>query len=235
MRTNTEPRASDGSGGLPGPGLARLLTLFSPAFPIGAFAWSHGLEAAIAEGRLADGPGVEAWIAFLLARGSGRTDLVLMAEAHRAARTGDAPRLGAVTALATALAGGAERRAETLALGAAFVEASRPWGEGLFEPGEAPAYPVAVGRLGAHLSLALPDTALGLAHGFAANLVSAALRLVPLAQSRSVVVLRNLEGPIEAAARFAARSTLDDLGSASLVSDIAALRHEALETRLFRS
>ncbi|UIJ72303.1 urease accessory protein UreF [Aurantimonas sp. HBX-1] len=230
--------------------LPQLLTLFSPAFPIGGFAWSHGLEAAVAEGIVTDGDGLAAWVALLLDRGSGWNDLVLMAEAFHAAAAGDRGRLASVAELAVALAGSAERRAETLALGAAFAEASAHWaGEG-GEPGTATAegglaavtapcgglpYPVAAGRLAAMAGLPLAETLIAYAHGFAAALVSAAVRLVPLPQSVAVRVLHGLEPAIADAAGRAARATLDDLGSSALGSDIAAMRHETLHTRLFRS
>ncbi len=279
--------------------LASLLTLFSPAFPIGAFAWSHGLEAAIAEDRLvaepvvgpeveearaekaasarprspsaptpdiADGPvlqpsdgslrrtpradasdAVTAWVETLLDRGSGWNDGVLLVEAFHAAAAGDRTRFDDAADLAEALAGSAERRAETLALGTAFAEAAMPWmgdagnqGMGLADTSEraafAPlAYPVAVGRLAVEAGLPLAETLLAFAHGFAASLVSAAVRLVPLAQSDAVHVMHRLEPVIAAFAERVARSKLDDLGSAAIGSDIAAMRHETLSTRLFRS
>lgn len=224
--------------------LPQLLTLFSPAFPIGGFAWSHGLETAVAEGLLNDADSVADWIAVLLDRGSGWNDCVLLAEAWHAAKDGDAHRLAAVAELALALAGSAGRRAETLALGTAFAEASRPWLDasrqgwevgGRQDDSAAAPYPVAAGHLAASAGLPLADTLLGYSHGFAASLVSAAVRLVPLAQSDAVRVLRRLEPVLQATAEHAARSTLDDLGSAALGSDIAALRHETLRTRLFRS
>ena len=236
------------------PPLVSLLTLFSPAFPIGGFAWSHGLEAAIAEHWLAAGhtspsapAAVAAWIETLLDRGSGWNDGVLLVEAFHAVFAGDRTRFDAVAELAEALAGSAERRAETLALGAAFAEAARPWtsdadargpamGEAFARVEPAPfAYPVAVGRLAAQAGLPLAETLAAFAHGFAASLVSVAVRLVPMAQSDAVAVLHRLEPAIADFAQKARRSTLDDLGSAALGSDIAAMRHETLSTRLFRS
>ena len=268
--------------------LVSLLTLFSPAFPIGAFAWSHGIEAAIAEDRLAAKPAtgpdragptsrvrsvsprttaadVADWIETLLDRGSGWNDGVLLVEAFRACVAGDRARFEAAADLAEALAGSAERRAETLALGTAFAEAAMPWmvkgqtegaseGEGgrggeaaegrrylpgrrrESSPDHAPlAYPVAVGRLAATAGLPLAETLAAFAHGFAASLVSAAVRLVPLAQSDAVRILHRLEPVIADFSARAKRSTLDDLGSVALGSDIAAMRHETLATRLFRS
>ena len=243
---NVRVDSATGSGISP---LISLLTLFSPAFPIGAFAWSHGLEAAIAEDRLViDRPAdsrtsragsaeaVAAWIETLLDRGSGWNDGVLLVEAFGAADRRDQPRFDGVAELAVALAGSAERRAETLALGTAFAEAATPWVGRETNAAHAPlAYPVTVGRVAAEAGLPLADILAAFAHGFAASVVSAAVRLVPLAQSDAVAILHRLEPAIANFAARAAGTTLDDLGSAALVSDISAMRHETLSTRLFRS
>ena len=221
--------AGEGSDGLAA--LARLLTWTSPAFPIGAFAYSHGLESAIAGGQVRDGDALFTWIETLLLHGSGWNDLVFLTRAHRLR----GPEAGSdwldLTALARASAGSAERRRETLDLGRAFTEAAAPWGqEG---DGEAVAYPVALGALAAREGVPLRPALLAFAHAFAANLVSVALRLVPLGQREGVRVLKRLEPVFEAATQKAAVSTLDDLGSAAILSDIAALRHETLQPRLF--
>ena len=211
--------------------LARLLTWTSPAFPIGAFAYSHGLEAAVAGAQVRDGDALFTWVETLLLHGSGWNDLVFLAEAHRLR----GPEAGAdwldLAALARASAGSAERRRETLDLGRAFAEAAAPWGA---EPdGEGVAYPVALGALAAREDVPLASALLAFAHAFAANLVSAAVRLVPLGQREGVRVMKRLEPVFGAATQKAAASTLDDLGSAAILSDIAALRHETLQPRLF--
>ncbi|KQT69963.1 MULTISPECIES: urease accessory protein UreF [unclassified Aureimonas] len=215
--------------------LLRLMTWLSPAFPIGAFAFSHGLESAIAERRITDGEGVADWIALLLTEGSGWNDLVLFAQAHQAASAGDAPRLRDLAELARALGGSAERRDETLSLGDAFQRSSAPWASAPADAVEGLAYPLAVAQLAARSGIALPQALGAFAHGFAANLVSAATRLVPLGQSAAMRALHRLEPVILSAAERAAASTPDDLGSSAILSDIAAMRHETLSTRLFRS
>jgi urease accessory protein len=208
--------------------LLRLATWMSPGFPVGAFAWSHGVEAAVAEARIADGTQARDWIVCLLERGSGWNDLVLLAEGYRAA--GDPERLAAVAELAEALAGSRERRIETVALGAAFAEAVRPWSDCSAAP-----YPVAVALAAARGGVALEPALVAYANGFASNLLSALVRLVPLGQSEAVRILHDLEPSILASASRAAASSLDDLGSCAVMSEIAAMRHETLPTRLFRS
>ena len=212
--------------------LLRLLTWLSPAFPVGMFGWSHGLEQAIADGTVTDGDGLIDWISGLVEFGSGWTDAVLLAEAHAAAS--DPDRLAGGAALAAALAPSAERLAETLGQGNAFLKAVRAW------PDAAPlldqaAWPVAVGAACGLAVIPLADALTATLHAFASNLVSVALRAIPLGQTEGVRVLAAVEPVILATALRAARSTLDDLGSAALMSDIAALRHETLQPRLFLS
>jgi urease accessory protein len=226
--------------------LLKLMAWLSPAFPVGAFAYSHGLESAVADGLVRSRDDAFDWIASLLRRGSGWNDLVLFAEAHRAVSRGDATALAEVAELGAALAGSNERRIETLDLGLAFAAASEPWrreGETgaidapprpVGEAGDVP-YPVAVGALAARHAVPLEPALAAFAQSFAANLVGAAVRLVPLGQRDAVALLRDLEPLVTRMAKAAAASSLDDLGSAAILSEIATMRHETLSTRLFRT
>lgn len=212
--------------------LLRLLTWLSPAFPVGMFGWSHGLEQAIADGTVSNGDDLIDWINGLVEFGSGWTDAVLLAEAHAAAR--DPGRLQDVADLAAALAPSAERLAETLGQGAAFLKAVRAWPDAAPAVDPAP-WPIAVGAACGLAGIAIEDAATATLHAFATNLVSVALRAIPLGQTEGVRVMAAVEPVVLAAAARAARSTLDDLGSAALLSDIAAMRHETLQPRLFLS
>ena len=141
--------------------------------------------------------------------------------------------------LAAAAQPGRERRAETLGQGDAFAIAAEVWGVPLLAElranGQPIAYPVAVGALAAAQGVAVDATALAFLHGFAANLVSAAVRLVPLGQTAGLRVLSALEPAVQDVAAGTSSATLDDLGGACFRSDIAAMRHETQYTRLFRT
>jgi urease accessory protein len=223
-----------GDAGLRDAHLLRLLTWLSPAFPVGAFAYSHGLEQAIHDGAVRSATQLEAWIAALVQHGSGWTDAVLCKAAWEAAAAHDAAALADVAELAQALPASLERRRETLAQGEAFLAAAKPW---LPQAEHKPAlpYPVAVGALAGALGVPRAATLTAWLHAFCANLVSAAVRAVPLGQTDGVAVIAGLEPAILAAVARAAASTLDDLGSAAIISDIAAMRHETLQPRLFIS
>ncbi len=213
----------------------------SPAFPVGGFAYSHGLEWAQEAGDVTGEAGFLAWMTDLLEHGSPRNDAVLFAEAHRAAGARDGVRLASVAELALALAGSAERRLETVTQGDAFVQAaSATWPCGALDDLRAAwdgpvAYPVAVAAAAAGHGIPLPEALPAFGLGLVANLVSAAVRLGIVGQTGGQRVTAALVPAVEALAQIAAGSTLDDLGGAAFRSDLAALRHETQYTRLFRS
>lgn len=213
--------------------LLALLTWLSPAFPTGAYAYSHGLEWAVETRDVQDEATSAAWMADVLTHGAGRSDAILLRHAYRA---GSVPALFAVADLAAASQPCAERRMETLAQGTAFALAAKIWGAPLLAALPGPvAYPVALGALTAAHTVPEDAATLGLLQGFTANLVSAAVRLVPLGQTAGLRILAGMAGVVAATAEATRTATLDDLGGACFRSDIAAMRHETQYTRLFRT
>lgn len=212
----------------------RLLTWLSPASSTGAYAYSHALEWAVEAGDVRDEHDLLRWLDDVLRFGAGRTDAIVLRHAHRAAAV-DA--LAAVAELAAAAQPCRERRAETLGQGGAFALAAKVWGAPLLDGlGAAEvAYPVAVGALARAQGVDEDAAALGVLHAFAANLVSAAVRLVPLGQTAGLRVLAALEPVLHEVAAGTRGAGLDDLGGACFRSDIAAMRHETQHTRLFRT
>ena len=232
MRTRTNMTET---AGLP------LLVWLSPSFPVGAFAYSHGLEWAVEAGDISNAATCEAWISDLLVHGSGYNDAIIMAAAYRAVTIRDSAALGVVAELAVAMQPSSERHLEAIAQGNAFLTAARAaW--------EVPslaflksawdgdvAYPVAVGALSAGHDIPLSTTLDAFLLAFSATLVSAAVCLGPIGQTDAQRILAALMPTIRKTAILASTSTLDDLGSAAFRSDLASLRHETQYTRLFRS
>ena len=217
--------------------LLRLLAWMSPAFPTGAYAYSHGLEWPVDRGEITDGPSLQAWIGDILRHGAGHNDAILLRRAHRAA--GDFDALVAVAEMALAVCASAERRAETIGQGNAFLAAASAWQPvGLRRLADRVgdlAYPVAVGALAGAQGLAEEAACCALLQGFAANMISACVRLVPLGQSTGLAVLAALEPVIVAVAAATRTATLADLGGFGFRADLAAMHHETQYTRLFRS
>lgn len=214
--------------------LIRLVTWLSPAFPVGSFSYSGGLEQAVHDGLVTGAEDLELWLETLMHRGAAWNDALLLAESYRS--HGDAKRLRAVAELAEALAGSRERHLETMLLGGAFLAASGHWPHPVLETlGPEAAYPVAVGAVaGAHGTGLEPAIAAYL-HANASNAVSVAIRCGVTGQRGGVGVLAGLEQAIATVSARAARGSLDDLGSATIMADIVSLRHETLHSRLFRS
>lgn len=214
--------------------LLRLAAWLSPAFPVGSFSYSHGLERAVHDGLVNDADQLAEWIAALLTSGSGWNDAVLLAESWRRAAAGET--LADTAELAEALAGSAERHLESVAQGAAFLQAASAWPRSVPEdlPANCP-YSVAVGAVAGAHGAPLAETTTLFLQAFASNLIQAAIRLGVLGQTQAVGLLASLETLLVETGGRASSSTLDDLGSATVLSDIAAMNHETQRSRLFRS
>jgi len=207
-----------------------LLTLtqwLSPGFPVGGFAYSHGLEWAISAGEIGCADTLHRWLADVLAHGAGRTDGICLC---LALRTGTD--LAALAAIAGALAPTRERLEESCAQGSAFLATTNALtGDSLPDM----PYPVAVGAAARGLGLAPERVAALYLHAFAANLVQAAVRFVPLGQTAGQQVLARLHPLILTLAADAAQAGIVVLGGTALRSDLAAMRHETMDVRIFRT
>ncbi len=220
--------------------LFRLMAWLSPSFPVGAYTYSHGLETAVEDGLVTDRATLTDWIADLLHHGSARNDALLLTAAWQATCAEDTARLAEARAIGAALHATAELKLESTQQGAAFREAIRkswpaPGIERLSDAADPLAYPIAVGVAAAAHGVPLRPALHAYLHAFAANLVSASVRLIPLGQSDGQRTLADLEAAVAAVADAAETGTLDDLGGCTFTADLCSMRHETQYTRLFRS
>lgn len=225
-------------------GLLRLLAWLSPSFPVGAYAYSHGAEFAVESGQVVDADAARSWVAFVLEFGTGRVDADLFVAAYLAAEENDAAKFTAAAALADALKGTAELGLESRAQGQAFFDAvlaawpddnlSR-FAQALMDEGITPSYATAVGAAAAFASIGLQAALGAYLHGFAANISSAIVRLVPLGQTDGQRIIAALEPVVERTLVQALERDPDDLGSAAFAVDWMSMKHETQYSRLFRS
>ena len=218
--------------------LYRLLAWLSPAYPIGAFSYSHGIETAVEEGFIRERSSLVAWLETVLRDGTGRVDGALFAAAWRAASAKDWPAFDAIAERAAAWRGTSEMALESRQQGGSFLSITRTaWPHAdLARVRDELALPVAVALAAAVHGIALESALAAYLHAFTANLISAALRSVPLGQSDGQLALAALEGTVQRAAASAhAVSDLDEVGTATPLLDWCSLRHETQYTRLFRS
>jgi urease accessory protein len=217
--------------------LQKLVTWLSPAFPVGSFAWSAGLETAIADRRVTDSERLQNWIEAALAHGGIRTDAILLAHAWRTADdAATRAELQELADLSLALNSSKERWLETTITGDSYARAMKFWPSHVLDhlPEPCP-YPIAVGALAAGHGIDLADTLLAWLTATVHGQISVAVRLVPLGQSDGLRVLSALEPRVTSLAAAAATATLADLGAIAYAADIAQMRHETLEPRIFRS
>lgn len=201
----------------------------SPAYPLGSFAYSHGLEAAIADGWVSDAAGLQEWLSDVLDHGSGRSEAIWLHLGHAAP---DVAALQALDAEARAFAASAERISESAQQGAAFAQVTGAvWAQ------EVPPvqFPLIVGHAAGRLGIAAEPAAGLFLQGFITNLTSAAQRLMPLGQTEAQRIVATLQPLCLKIASETAGCGIDDIGSTAFASDIAAMRHETLQPRIFQT
>jgi urease accessory protein len=219
----------------------RLMTWLSPAYPVGAFAYSGGIEWAVEAGDIGDAESLQHWLEALLRDGAGLSDGVLFCHAYRAAARGDDAAVIETAELAAALVPTRERHLETTTLGRAFIDVTQAaWPcralSRLQELWRRPvAYPVAVGVACAGHDIPLGPSTHAFLMALTANWISAGVRLIPLGHTDGQRLLRALEAEVAQTVRRALDLHLDDIGSATFRADLGSARHETQYTRLFRS
>jgi len=222
-----------------GKALYRLMTWLSPSYPVGAYTYSHGLEHAVDAAWVSNRETTQQWIADIILHGDGFADAVMLAAAYENANEAD--RLKDIAETALAFAPSAELALESEMQGAAFLEiTAKAWPEvnagRLTDVWTGPyAYPVVVGVAAEGAAIPLSSVLHAYLHAFAANMVSAAVRLIPLGQTDGQLMTAALEAVVEQATDKAAATHIDELATSTFMADIASMKHETQYTRLFRS
>ncbi|MBT3941794.1 MAG: urease accessory protein UreF [Chloroflexi bacterium] len=222
--------------------LLRLQAWLSPAFPIGSFSYSHGLEEVVARGDVVDTGGLFLWTETAVQSGGGRVDGMLLAEAWRSVDSSDNDRLTAVAELGAVMRGTSELATESLSQGEAFLEtAQAAWPDEAAEtyarvlPTGRVALPVSVGLVAACHGVSLEVVLPMYLQSFAVGIVSAGLRLIPLGQTDGQRVIARLQPVVERTTNAAIAANFADIGGAAAVIDLASMAHESRDGRLFRS
>lgn len=220
--------------------LYRLLAWNSPAYPIGSFGYSHGLEWAVESGTVRCPDDVFSYVSAVVERAGGWIDAVYFAHVWRAA--GIPAQLDELADHAVAFRGSAETAVESRQQGAAFLEVTRKaWPHPLLDAfanrhAKSPvAHSVVVALACAAHGIELEASLHAFIHAFVANLVSAATRLVPLGQTQSAIVIARLAPVTGTITARALQTPIEELGTAAPAIELCSLRHETQYSRLFRS
>ena len=200
----------------------------SPAYPIGAYSFSHGLEEAIASQTVVGKDSFFDWLFQILHFGSGRNDLIFVSIAYRSAYKD----LNSLADISTSFAGTKERYIETLQQGLAFSKVTS-----VLLKKEIPSVPLplAVGYAAKVENIDIDKLLPLYLHSFAANLISAAVRFLPLGQTEGQNILFRLFDDFEKISKQAKNMEIEDLGNSCVLNDIGSMRHEIMKTRIFKS
>jgi urease accessory protein len=223
-------------------GLYRIMAWLSPAYPVGAYAYSHGLEYAVETGAVNDERSLIAWIEGIVAFGSPRVDGTLFAHAWQAVTERDDDTFRWTAERAAALRGSAELALESRQQGEAFLKTVRASTHApeldrfvALLHGVAPSYPISVAVAAALHDVPVRPALVAYIHAFAANLVSAGVRLVPLGQMAGQRAIEALRPAVLATVDACLRTRPTEIGQAASVVDWTSMKHETQYTRLFRS
>jgi urease accessory protein len=221
-----------------------MLAWLSPGFPIGAFTYSHGLEAAVQSGGVCDRGTLQGWIGAVLAHGAGRMDTDTFRGAYRAASALDLEALTTANGRGCAFRTTSEMALETTAQGQAFLAtycAAWPepfleaWAELLEQDDEVPCLAAAAGAATARAEAPLEMALTGYLYAMGANLVSAGLRLGIVGQTDGQRIIAALEPVVANAVADGITRDPACFGSATIAVDLASMAHETQYSRLFRS
>jgi len=211
----------------------KLMSWLSPVFPIGGFAYSAGLEQAVHAGHVSDQASLADWISVQITQGAQWNDAVVLVEAHRC--SADRANLAELSSLCLALCVGQQRLNEMKGQGTSFLHAVSHWVGSDHFPEPNTSLPVAIGIAAGVEGIDSRLTAGAYLHGFVSNQLQCAIMLSVTGQDGAAKILAGLEPLIETTAARSAASTLEDLGGAAFIADIASMNHETLEPRLFLS
>jgi urease accessory protein len=217
--------------------LLRLCHLVSPALPVGAYAYSQGLEYAVHAGWVRDEATTFEWLQGLSRSGLGTLDLPILLRLHRAWSTPDPLAVRHWSAQLIAARETAELRAEELHLGQALARVLVQLEIG--EAGEwqqaAPAFATLFSLAAVRWRIDAADALAGYLWAWSENQVLAAVKLVPLGQSAGQRLLHRLTEAMPSIVERAQSLGDDVIGVSTLSQAFASALHESQYTRLFRS
>jgi urease accessory protein len=223
--------------------LSRMLQFGDSMFPIGAFAFSAGLESAIQKGIVINAATLRAFARTALEQAA-RGDCIALIAAHRAATAGDIDTLVQIDAQVYARKLSEEARTISVRTGKKFTElgvevVGAPllctWRECIKKSVTPGCYPVALAINFAVQDLAACQAFVVHQYGVATTILGAALRLMKVSHIDTQTILYELTGQVPGMYETAAAARLSDMTSFAPLTDILAAVHTKAHVRLFMS
>ena len=234
------PRLQNDRGALPAPSLLQLMWLASPALPVGGFSYSEGMEAAVEDGLVDSEASASDWLVDQLHLSLARSDLAALAKAIGAWRRGDLEHVRELNNWVLQTRESHELRAQTEQMGRSLLEWLRHHNTASSEDIDAcaqmqPTFPVAFALAASATQAGVRDALLAFAFSWAENMMSAAIKSVPLGQSAGQRILSRLAHEIPAVVDQAIATKNSARQAFTPMLAILSAQHETQYSRLFRS
>ncbi len=221
--------------------LSRMLQFGDSMFPIGAFAFSSGLESAIQQGVVTNTATLRAFARTALEQAA-RGDGIALIAAHRAATSGDIDTLVRIDAQVYARKLSDEARTMSVRMGKKFTEMGvevvgapllRTWRECIEKSTTPGCYPIALAINFAVQDLPASQAFVVHQYGVATTILGAALRLMKVSHIDTQKILYDLTKQASGMYATAAAARLSDMAGFAPLTEILAAIHTRAHVRLF--
>ena len=218
--------------------LLNLLHISSSALPIGAFAYSQGLEYTLEAGWCKHADDVEQWIKSVMTHGLGGVDLPILTRFHQAWTANDSEALIYWNATLLAFRETKELYLEDIQVGDAFKKWHKTQSAAHLENLEIVEKPTVASMYalnGVIKGLTIEECLIGFVWAWLENQITAASKAMPMGQTDGQNIIRHLIPAIEVVIEGAMAVEDDDIGSGLVGLSISSALHEHQYSRLFRS
>lgn len=218
--------------------LVMLLQMASPMLPVGAYAYSQGIERGVHDGWITSAGDAQRWIVDALGGPIARWEAPVWLRLYRTFATGDEQAFGEWNARFIASRETSELRSETLQMGASLASLAgdlhMPAGASLRSFPDL-SFPAAFAAVAATTGIDEQEGIAAYVWSWIENQVAAAMKAVPLGQVAGQRLLLGAHDRLEEAVRTAMRLEDDELVSGAPGLTLACALHELQYSRLFRS
>ena len=195
---------------------------FSSSFPIGSFAYSHGLEAIIDDNKIKNKDDVREYLEALLFYGSLRNDYIFLKSVYMGKEIND---------LILASASSKERYIEMIDMGNSFRKIMKDSWELVLE--ENTSFVYCISKAALHFNIKFDDLIKFYLQSYISNLINVCVKHIPMSQKDGQILNVNFIDQIQKFLDQSYQLTLKDIGTSFFIGDIFAIKHENLDSRIY--